>query len=864
MNRLMGVLTTLTTVVLIAVPGAVATADEPAVPGEPAVPVAAGTLLPFSGSSPGDVVVDEPHGHVFVSGGEGEVGVAVLDLDGALLQTLAVPDAEGMLLSGDGATLYVALGHGEGIAAVDASTLDATTFPTSGHCPRRLTEAAAAVYFTESCDGEAYQLMRLEPGTGTVAEVAVTGSSDTVLDRGGPIASSPTEPTRLYSVDNSFYSGAYATVRAFDLDPGDGLTAAYSGWAGAIGRAPYEQVSDVTVSDDGQQLVVAGPTAVTLLATTDLTRTGIVYAYGDGPVAVTTAGGYHVDAGDSSDGRTSRIQVLTPSGEEARTYWFDGPTRFRPGSLAFASDRLFAVAWHPDSGSVRLHVFADFATPGPDLTLAGPMATDAGAPVHRDGSATLLGEPFPGHDIELWRSGPDGLVSLGTVVTGDDGSFPLDDTPPSYGGYTYVALHRGEPGVAPAKSSAAHNVRRLDTSLGLDLPPVFHPGEPVVLHGSLIATKSKTPLAGTTVAVRSSFGGVATEHDPVVTDDQGEFAVEVANQGVGTYDVQVDYAGDATTYAPDSFARPAVVKHRVTLDLPAPAPFVVNDDGVVTFTGTLRSEDGQVLSGQTVRWQRYNPGATSSSRQGDKTVGADGSFTFGDSYLKMGLTRWQVSYRGDATHDVAATDVVVPVYLHRASVSITPDRTSYAAGSDASLQVSVHGSTTGTEQVYARPYGGERTLVGEAAGAVSPFPVQRNTTVTAVFEPYDGNYNYAPNQGSTGLAVHPVLSQRLLRSYARDGRAYLVHRSRDPRLTVAVSPALPGRCVRVRVQRYRDGAYQAAGYSGCIALDSSSRAGWTLTGTPPAGARFRLRYEAPGDAAFSGTTAGWAYVRFTK
>jgi hypothetical protein len=50
----------------------------------------------------------------------------------------------------------------------------------------------------------------------------------------------------------------------------------------------------------------------------------------------------------------------------------------------------------------------------------------------------------------------------------------------------------------------------------------------------------------------------------------------------------------------------------------------------------------------------------------------------------------------------------------------------------------------------------------------------------------------------------------------------------------------------------------------CIPLNEYSRAGWKLAVDPPAGARFRLRYDVAGDDECAAARAPWVNLRFTS
>ena len=150
-----------------------------------------------------------------------------------------------------------------------------------------------------------------------------------------------------------------------------------------------------------------------------------------------------------------------------------------------------------------------------------------------------------------------------------------------------------------------------------------------------------------------------------------------------------------------------------------------------------------------------------------------------------------------------------------------------------------------------------------AVSLVETLHATRNTTLTAVFEPTADQYWYAPNRVTVQLPVRPRIQQTLLGSYGKDRRTYLVRTRVDPRLSLEVDPTLPGRCVQVHVERYLNGAYTPVRDTSCIPLNQYSRARWRFTVNPPLGAKYRLRYEVPGDADYTAAPASWVNIRFT-
>ena len=81
------------------------------------------TTLPLDQPAVKDVVVDDLHGRVFVSGGESSDAVSVLDLDGVETDRLPLPGAAELRMSPDQTTLLVSLVSEPTVVVVDAATL---------------------------------------------------------------------------------------------------------------------------------------------------------------------------------------------------------------------------------------------------------------------------------------------------------------------------------------------------------------------------------------------------------------------------------------------------------------------------------------------------------------------------------------------------------------------------------------------------------------------------------------------------------------------------------------------------------------------------------------------------------------------
>jgi hypothetical protein len=845
-------------------PGAsAAVANEP-VPDERAVPIASGTLLPFSDAWWGGLVVDEAHGHVFVSGGEPDAPLVVADLDGDVVQELPdVSGGQGMLLSGDGSTLYVAQSQGQAIAAVDTATLEANIYATgSGVCPKRLAEVGRDVYFTASCNGRYFDLWRLDPDTGAVDSVVFSDGNPELYDA-GPIASHPGYPRRLFLVDNRYPNAEqYKAVLSYELDS-SGLTATRVAARVQLDNRGNFWINGLAFSNDGQELLAPNTAKVSVLAPSDLSTVRDLWSTRDA-ISASSDQDYVATGATGSD---SGVYVHTRSGIFVRSYFWEGSASLGNDSVKFAAGRLYALAGH--GGSARLYTFTDFTTPAPDIWHGGIDGTFAGDPVHFTGTATLLGEPFAGRELQVWRRGVDGWVALPSVVTAADGTFAIDDTPDK-GDYTYMVLYPGEPGLAPARHFWFHHVRGLNSDVSLDppQPAVFRPGDTIRVSGSLVGHFSDEPIAGAEVTVTQTHNGQATTLPSVTTDPDGVFSFETTGEDLGEYRLTAVFEGDGTWDASGHEVR-VWVKQPASVELLQPQPHALVGE-TMRFQGRLTTHDGQPIPNQLVSWGRYPSGWPTPQETGSRTTDADGYFSFTDDATMSKMVRWRASYAGDVTNDVASSEISLPVYSTVPDIEIRTNRPVHNYDTDAAVEAWLpDGLEIGTVTLYVQPYGQSEDLLaaGQATtgpDAVGSLRVTRNATLTAVYEPQADRYFYGPHRLSVPMLVRPRLHQTLLGSHRKERGEYLVRTRVDPRLNLEVAPTLPGRCVQVHVERYRNGAYKAVQDTPCIPLNQYSRARWKLAVDPPAGAKFRLRYDVAGDEEYAAARAPWVKLRFTR
>jgi hypothetical protein len=128
------------------------------------------------------LVVDQQHGHVFIS--QGTSSVIVTDLQGTKVGTLTGLDgADGMTLSDDGSELFVALSQADAVAEIDTSdpfgTNAVTTFPIAPNsCPLDVAYSSGIVWVPATCDGQWTTLYSLNPSDGSVVSQSVAWRYD--------------------------------------------------------------------------------------------------------------------------------------------------------------------------------------------------------------------------------------------------------------------------------------------------------------------------------------------------------------------------------------------------------------------------------------------------------------------------------------------------------------------------------------------------------------------------------------------------------------------------------------------------------------------------------------------------------------
>jgi hypothetical protein len=533
------------------------------------------TMLPIDGF--GQIIADTAHGHLFLSQGRYTDGIAVTDLSGSLVTTLAAQDiVAGMVLSADGSTLYAAMPDASAVAVISTATLQMSTYSLpAGDQPEYLAIQSGRLWVSYNPPGDGagisgvgdIDLTATTPAFEADPAMGSTWYSAPVLaadpgDSGVLVAGEPDEsPSSIAAFTTTTTP---VTVRA-QIDPLD-TCGGISSMAVTAGGA------DVVVACDGS--------AAYVFDTTDLDQQGS-YPAGGGPDGTGATTAVTDAAGDLAVGSAT----ISDSGADS----LDGPDLYTYAAGSTAPANVLALnsayetsvlqptglAWAPDGSAIYgvveadtgtayqyfLQVITDPLVTRSTLSLTSPSAAFLGASVSLTGSLGLsTGAPPAGTPVVITRSQAGSTATATfTVDTAADGTFSLSDTPPGLGQYTYAASYAGSADIAAASASSQVTVVKLNTALSLSTGHTTFTYEPVV---HLTVHLGQTATSRTVAVYARDF----TRHSAVLlhqgrVNSKGNLTLTYRAAHNTTF--TVEFAGDAR-YAARSVSRTVYVKARMS------------------------------------------------------------------------------------------------------------------------------------------------------------------------------------------------------------------------------------------------------------------------------------------------------------
>lgn len=496
-----------------------------------------------------DIVVDDAHGHVFLTGG-GSNGVVVRTLTGAAVTTITnQPGASQMALSEDGGTLFVALVNGDAISAISTVTLTETArFPTGAStCPASVAVTQGKVWFGYGCDGFGH-IGVLDPQ----AVPPVTLAKMSMFPYGVPtLQSSPALPGRLVAGQ----TGSPSLVKTFDVSSGDVV-------AGATAETG-SNLQDVAISEDGTHVVTASgaPYHHPAYRITDLSADGVYGQENAYPTAVALGADLVVAGVNGIYGLD--IYVYRTAGTLIRDYEIGGYANEAGGlnaaGLALSADasRLYAVTGgNAHGGPVRLHVLHDPGKSRSAISLTAPTGTSINRAFAVTGRLTSSVAIPAGAVIQVQRDSSYGTVTLPARTTGADGRFTITDTVNRRGTYGYRATWAGDATRAGTTKRVTVSVAGLATALTITTSagPYSYGAKPrIVAH--LGKTKARTVKIYAT-----PYGGSRQLIKQGTVDASGNLAVYYTVTKRTTF--QAAFAGD-DTYSPRNSYKALLARARV-------------------------------------------------------------------------------------------------------------------------------------------------------------------------------------------------------------------------------------------------------------------------------------------------------------
>ena len=309
----------------------------------------------------GDILVDEAHGHIYLTGGKGTSDLVVTDLDGGNVHTLAgiAPGAAGMALSPDGTKLYIAASDQDWLRIVDT-----TTFALSGQfagktdgtmsCPRDVAFAAGQLWVSWGCDNAPAGIGRVDLQTGAFQLNAI-GTIDDRLATAPLLATTPTQPNLVIAGETGSNPALVVRFEATSM------------WLyqQAIRRTDGGSVDQLAITPDGSQVIVpsGAPYYHPALRTSDLVEVhqyptapypNAVAIRDDGLVVAGIDGAYENDVYVFQPGGTTPIATYEFGHLPNQETW---AYTLVPGGLAVHGDRIYAITQVPgQSGVVTLRI----------------------------------------------------------------------------------------------------------------------------------------------------------------------------------------------------------------------------------------------------------------------------------------------------------------------------------------------------------------------------------------------------------------------------------------------------------------------------------------------------------------------------
>ncbi|MBP2328481.1 hypothetical protein JOF56_008866 [Kibdelosporangium banguiense] len=299
-----------------------------------------------------DMITDDVHKQVFVTGGKTVNGVVVTDFSTRVKKTINNQfGASGLALSVDARTVYVALASGDAISAIDTVTLTETARYRTGAqtCPAHLARTENTIWFGYGCDDTWNGGIGKLDLAATPPTVSLDQHGNTLYQKAPLLTATPDSDGPLVAGQAELSPGNIHvyTVTAGKLE------------SGAAGAVVGSDLTDLTLSPDGATLYTASGSrdGIEAFNTTDLSRAG-GYHTGSYPNSVAAStNSTHIATGVRNP-RDDAYTYKTGGANPSRTLDITdtGVLASRGLTWAEGTKRLFAITRPANATTPTLHL----------------------------------------------------------------------------------------------------------------------------------------------------------------------------------------------------------------------------------------------------------------------------------------------------------------------------------------------------------------------------------------------------------------------------------------------------------------------------------------------------------------------------
>ncbi|NGN93457.1 hypothetical protein G5C66_11980 [Nocardioides sp. KC13] len=482
-----------------------------------------------------------------------------------------------------------------------------------------------------------------------------------------------------------------------------------------------------------------------------------------------------------------------------------------------------------------------------DVLLSGDGAGLADRVVHWD-LQCWYSETSP---VSVGRITDSTTSAAGTFTVTYDQQFPCPE-------YALIAWWDGDADYQAAKDWATEPTAWRRSDLQIHAPDSAYVNDD--LGTSVTVLVDGVPAPNRTVHVRYAPSTSTWSQIDVVSGPDGVASIPIKVTEPGSWHIEASMDATDDTMAASRWVTVPVSQVATDLSV-SPMVSSVLVGNPVTVRGSLVRADGR-NGGATVRLSVADESGF--LRDHETTTGSDGTFEFVDMPNVARPVTYYVTVPGDNRYVAASHPAqTVTVQPQTPAVTLTANKTSYAAGETATFRVNLTKTDSRRVRVTAQEAGGTIKVLYDgnvpSTGLTLNRTMWRNTTIVAS-HPADSRSTAA--KATLKRSVRLGLATKALNPLRRVG-AYAVYRpSADPTLVTSVRPVRSGLCVRMTVQKYKDAAWRTVATSTCRTTNAYGKARWTLTRYHPSGSRFRIAARFAGDSTNAAGTGPWTYVRF--